>query len=169
MIVGRVDEEASLVRQRTRLFQPSYAVDTPPNATIWTNGSVVARRIGGTTTRANRSPRPVERQLASGRAVVYQAFSEWPLSYAGSTRTDTGVVDSYAVERDRLGRGAATPAVDVSVTVVVAESGVVRSVRVSYETTLVGRNVTVSEQFESTADGDVTVDPPGWVANATGG
>jgi len=144
-----------------------YAVNAPPNATIWTNGSVVARRIGGETFRADRSPRPVERQLASGRATVYQAFSEWPLTYAGSTQTPDGVVDVYAAERARFERGAATPAFNLSATVVVAESGIVRKVQVRYETTLVGRNVTVSERFELTADGNVTVERPTWVGNAT--
>jgi hypothetical protein len=167
VIVGRVDGEATLVRQRTRVLQPSYAVNAPPNATIWTNGSVVARRIGGETFRADRSPRPVERQLASGRATVYQAFSEWPLTYAGSTQTPDGVVDVYAAERARFERGAATPAFNLSATVVVAESGVVRRVRVRYETTLAGRNVTVSERFELTAAGNVTAERPAWVGNAT--
>jgi len=167
VIVGRVDGEATLVRQRTRVLDTSYAVNAPPNATIWTNGSVVARRIGGETFRADRSPRPVERQLASGRATVYQAFSEWPLTYAGSTQTPDGVVDVYAAERARFERGAATPAFNLSATVVVAESGIVRKVQVRYETTLVGRNVTVSERFELTADGNVTVERPTWVGNAT--
>jgi hypothetical protein len=162
VIVGRVDGTASLVRQRTRVFQPSYAVNAPPNATIWTNGSVVVRRIGGETIRANRPPRAVEQQLASGRATVYETFAEWPVSYAGSTQTSDGVVDIYAAERDRVERGAATPASNLTVTAVVADSGVVRRVRVSYETTLVGRNVTVSERFDLTAVGNVTVERAAW-------
>jgi len=167
VIVGRVDGAASLVRQRTRLFQPSYAVDTPPNATVWTNGSVVVRRIGGETFRADRSPRPVERQLASGRAAVYEVFSEWPLSYAGSTQTSDGVVDVYAAERDRFGHGGATSASNLTATAVVADSGVVRKARVSYQTTLAGRPVTVSERFDLTAQGNVTVERPAWTDDTT--
>ena len=169
--VGRVNDSRIVYRQRASRDPDVIRRPLGPNVTAWAAGDRTAVRYpdrpGGPLVRTTTDgPRVYHDQSASGRATVFGSLSEWELRDAGPAASGDGArLLVNVAETARRGDGRRVR--NLSVRVVVGETGVVRSATVRYEATLAGRTVTVRDRFRTTAVGDVTVSRPAWAADGT--
>lgn len=176
---GRISGESIAYRQMTE-WQSNPVTQPPgPNVSLWADESQRAERFGtrdgGVRYRYGTSDPPSEwYRVAAGQNVIYVLLAPWDPSYAGSTRTMNGTIRTFEQRADVVNRTSRPPARNLSVSVRIADSGIVYLIEVVYQTTISGVDVTVTERFRTTGLG-VSVPQPDWVdaarersQNATG-
>lgn len=167
---GRIVGE-SLVYEQVTEWQPNPVTDPPgPNVSLWADEGQRAERFGtrdgGVRYRYGTSDPPSAwYRVASGQNVVYGLLAPWEPSYVGSTRTMNGTIRVFEQRADVVNRTSRPSARNLSVSVRIADAGIVYLIAVQYQTTISGVEVTVTERFRTTGM-DVTVPRPDWVDQA---
>lgn len=167
---GRIEGQSIRYRQQTE-WTPNPVTDPPgPNVSLWADETERAERFGtrdgGVQYRYGTSDPPSAwYRVASGQNVVYVLLAPWDPTYAGSTRTMNGTIRVFQQQAEVVNRTSRPPARNLSVSVRVADAGIVYLIAVEYETTVAGVDVTVTERFRTTGLG-VSVPQPDWVDTA---
>jgi hypothetical protein len=93
-------------------------------------------------------------------------LTEFALTYNGTVQRDGQPLYRHTADSFRPESTFAGNASNASATVLVTDSGVIRSMEYSYEATSGGVPVRITYTFETTGLGGVTVQQPGWVDDA---